>query len=69
MLRDNVGLVWRKIYMSKLCQFEDVTIIPWYSCTMSSLSSLLAFYGIPIFHTFNFLFTCIFWGDAVDITF
>ena len=24
---DNIGLVWRKIYTSKQCQFEDVTII------------------------------------------
>ena len=32
------------------------------TCTRSSLSCLLAFYGIPIFHTFlmeEFLFTCI----------
>ena len=27
MLRDNIGLVWRKIYTSKQCQFEDVTIM------------------------------------------
>ena len=52
---DNIGLVWSKIYMSKKCQFEDVTIIPLYyciTCTRSSLSCLLAFYGIPIFQTF-----------------
>ena len=24
---DNIGLVWRNIYTSKQCQFEDVTII------------------------------------------
>ena len=56
--------------MSKKCQFEDVTIIPLYyciTCTRSSLSCLLAFYGIPIFNIFNIvpvfnsqdlLFTC-----------
>ena len=27
---DNIGLVWSKIYVSKKCQFEDVTIIPLY---------------------------------------
>ena len=30
MLRDNIGLVWKKICMSKQCHFEDVTIIPLY---------------------------------------
>ena len=51
MLRDKIGLVCRKIYTSKQCQFEDVTIIPLYyciTCTLSSLSCLLAFYDIPI---------------------
>ena len=24
---DNIGLAWSKIYMSKKCQFEDVTIV------------------------------------------
>ena len=60
---DKIGLVWSKIYMSKKCQFEDVTIIPLYYMPRSSLSCLLAFYGIPIFHTFLirrifYLFTC-----------
>ena len=45
MLRNNIGLVWRKIYTSKQRQFEDVCnhhpIV-----TRSSLSCLLAFYGI-----------------------
>ena len=27
MLCDNIGLVWSKIYTSKKCQFEDVSII------------------------------------------
>ena len=27
MLRNNIGLVWRKMYKSKQCQFEDITII------------------------------------------
>ena len=27
MLCDNIELVWRKIYMSKQCQFKYVTII------------------------------------------
>ena len=40
---DNIGLVWKKIHMSKKCQFEDTTTINWYF--------LLDYYGIPIFHT------------------
>ena len=63
---DNIGLVWKGIYMSRECQFEDVTTIhcttsPHALGTRSSLSCLLAFYGIPyIPHCFNwknFLFT------------
>ena len=51
---DNIGLVWSKIYMSKKCQFEDVTII---HCTIAShaqghLCCLLAFYGIPTLQNF-----------------
>ena len=52
MLHDNIGLVWRKIYTSKRCQFEDVTIM--HSATAShavyssSLPCLHAFYGIYI---------------------
>ena len=61
MLREKIWLVWRKLYMSKKCQFEDVIVIPLYCCitsTRSSLSCLLAFYGIPIFiNSNNFLFT------------
>ena len=49
---DNIGRVWSKIYMSRKCQFEDVTIIPLHHMPRSSLSCLLAFYSIPIFHTF-----------------
>ena len=44
---DNIGLMWSKIYMSKKCQFVLLHHMP-----RSSLSCLLAFYGIPIFHTF-----------------
>ena len=61
---DKIGLVWSKIYMSKKCQFEDVTIIPLYYCITCpmTLSCVLASYSIPIFHTFfnsqNFLFSC-----------
>ena len=54
-LRDNIGLVWRKCYTSKLCQFKVCSHHPLYYCIMftrSSLSCLLAFYGILIFHTF-----------------
>ena len=50
---DNIGLVWKFIEAS----FEDITIIKLrITYTRSSLSYLLAFYGIPIFNTFeNFL--------------
>ena len=62
---DNIGLVWSKIYTSKKCQFEDVTIL---HCTNAShalghpcLVSLLLWHPL-LFHTFLirriFLFTC-----------
>ena len=45
---DNIGLVWKFIEAS----FEDITIIKLrITYTKSSLSYLLAFYGIPIFNT------------------
>ena len=47
---DKIELVWwRMTCMSKQYQRENCT--SWY-CTRSSLSCLLTFYGIPIFHTF-----------------
>ena len=53
--------------MSKRCQFKVCSHHPLYYCIMftrSSLSCLLAFYGIPIFQTFLirrifYFFTCI----------
>ena len=52
---DNIGLVWSKIYTSKKCQFEDVTIL---HCTNAShalghpcLVSLLLWHPL-LFHTF-----------------
>ena len=45
-----------KFYMSKRCQFKVCSHHPLYYCIMftrSSVSCLLAFYGIPIFLTFR----------------
>ena len=46
MLRDNTGLVWRKIYTRKQYQFEDVTIINASHTLGHPCLCLLAFYGI-----------------------
>ena len=52
----NIGLVWSKMYTSKKCPFEDVTII---HCTTAShalgpcLFSLPFMTSLYIFHTFN----------------
>ena len=54
---DNIGLVWKFIEAS----FEDITIIKLrITYTRSSLSYLLAFYGIPIF---KFFMECTCIGD------
>ena len=41
-----------KFYRSKRCRFKYVAIIHSTTASQSSLSCRLAFYGIPIFHTF-----------------
>ena len=53
--RQYIGLVWRKFYTNKWCQFKVCNNHLLYYCIMftrSSLSCLFTFYGIPIFHTF-----------------
>ena len=52
---DNVGLVWRKIYTSKQCQFEDVTII--YSTTASHTLGLVSLLFVASLYS-TLLFTC-----------
>ena len=51
----NTTLIRNILQSSKPCQFKVCSHHPLYYCIMftrSSLSCLLAFYGIPIFHTF-----------------
>ena len=51
---DNIGLVRRKIYMSRQCQFVAIMCL---HCTIASQSCLLALYGITIFTTLPPFFT------------
>ena len=56
---DNIGLVWRKMYMSEQCQFEMCSHHPLYYCITYTLSCLLVFSPIFTIYYKTFKHHCI----------